>query len=266
MDNFASLAPMARELYFELKSFYFLLLPLFFLVSLILTWFQGSGDFLEKVKRVFVATLLLIGFPEITQAILEITNGLADKIDDMSGIENIMKMAGEKIESYQKPSFKSLLMFGDLLVAVLTYLSYIILYCGRFVMLAIYHFSWSFLTILSPVILLFHVFSPKMTVNLFKSMVEIASWKIVWAILSLILKSLPWGKTLELEGNYLTLIVMNFVIALCMVGTPLVVRSLVGSGFTAFTSSLTPIVAMTMVSTQAKALKLIKTGKNLVGK
>ena len=76
------------------------------------------------------------------------------------------------------------------------------------------------------------------------------------------LKGLPWGKTLELEGNYLTLIVMNFVIALCMVGTPLVVRSLVSSGFTAFTSSLTPIVVMTMVSTQAKALKLARLGSS----
>ncbi len=261
MDNFSSLAPMAQELYFELRSVYFLLLPLFFLVAITLTWFQGSGDFLDKVKRIFIGTLLLIGFPEITGAILEITNGLSNKIDDMSGIENIMKMAGEKIESYQKPSFKSLLIFGDLFLAMLTYLSYLILYFARFIMVAIYHFSWSFLTILSPVILLFHVFSSKMTINLFRSMAEIASWKVVWAVLSLILKAMPWGITLNIEGNYLTLIIMNFVIALCMVTTPLVVRSIVGIGFTSFTSSLTPIVAMTMVSTKAKLMNLSKLGK-----
>ena len=83
-------------------------------------------------------------------------------------------------------------------------------------MLAVYHFSWSFLTILSPMILLFHVFSSKITINLFRSMAEIASWKVIRAILSLMLNALSWGDTLELEGNYLTLTIMNFVIALFM--------------------------------------------------
>ena len=264
MDNFELLAPMAKGLYFELRTLYFLILPLVFITSLIITWVQGTGDFLDKVKRVFIGTLLLISFPEITQAILDITNGLADKIDDMSGLENVMKNASSKMKEYQKPSFKSLLIFGDMLVAVLSYLSYLVLYCARFIMVAIYHFSWSFLTILSPVILLFHVFSSKMTISLFKSMVEIASWKVVWAILSVILNALSWGDTLKLEGNYLTLIVMNFVIALCMVGTPLVVRSIVGSGFSAFASGLTPLVAMTMVSVKANALKLKGRAKNFL--
>ena len=71
---------------------------LVFIVSLIITWFQGAGDFLDRVKRVFIRTLLLISFPEITQAILDITNGLADKIDDMSGIENVMKNASFKMK------------------------------------------------------------------------------------------------------------------------------------------------------------------------
>ena len=258
MDNFELLAPMTKELYFELRTLYFFLLPIVFITSIILTWFQGKGDFLEKVKRAFIGTLLLVSFPEMTEAILAITNGLADKISDMSGIEEIMRSAGLKMKSYQNPSFKSLLAFGDVLIAVLSYLSYLILYCARFIMLAIYHFSWTFLTILSPLILLFHVFSSKMTVNLFKSMIEIASWKVVWAILSVILNALSWGDTMKVEGNYLTLVVMNFVIALCMVGTPLIVRSIIGSGFTAFTSSLTPIVAMTMVSVKAKAFNLSK--------
>ena len=97
-----------------------------------------------------------IAFPEITQAILIITNGLAKNINDLSEIEKIMKIAGTKIETYQNPSFKSILVF----------------YCARFIMVAIFHFSWSFLTIL---LLLFYVFSSKMNINLFKSMIEIAS-------------------------------------------------------------------------------------------
>ena len=264
MNDFSGLGAMSRNLYLDLKQIYFLLLPVFLFIAIIVVWVQGKGDFSDKIKRVFISTLLLIGFPEITESILAITSGLADKIDDMSGIENIMKIAGDKISKYQKPSFKSLLIFGDLLMSILSYLSYLILYCARFIMVAIYHFSWAFLTVLSPIILLFHVFSSSMTVNLFKSLIEIASWKVVWAILSLMLKALPWGETMQLEGNYLTLIVINFVIALCMIGTPMVVKSIVGSGFTSFTSTLTPVVAMTMVSVKAKAMSLAGAGKRIL--
>ncbi len=48
----------------------FFLLPLFFLTSIIITWFKGTGNFIEKVKRVFIGTILLIAFPEITEAVL----------------------------------------------------------------------------------------------------------------------------------------------------------------------------------------------------
>ena len=51
-----------------------------------------------------------------------------------------------------------------------------------------------------------------------------------------------------------------------MVATPLVVRNIVGSGFTAFTSTLSPIVGVAMVSAKAQALRIAKTGKNLMGK
>jgi len=56
------------------------LLPIFFAVSLVFAWFknpQGGPDFVEFIKRAFVATLLLAGFAEITDIIFFITNGLA---------------------------------------------------------------------------------------------------------------------------------------------------------------------------------------------
>ena len=133
-------------------------------------------------------------------------------------------------------------------------------------MLAVYHFSWSFLVILSPLILLFHVFSSQMTVSLFKSLVEIASWKIVWVILSVILNSLPFSEAEAIEGQYITLIIMNFVIALCMLGTPFVVKSLIGSGFSSFAGSLNTLTGATMVSAYSKGSKLIKRGKKFIQK
>lgn len=257
MDQFAALGSVAYKVHLEMRNLYYLLLPVFFMASVALVWIQnpvGGPEFLDKIKRAFVATLLLAGFAEITDAILFLTNGVADKIDTMSGLDAILQMASQKADSYTMSPMTPILAFDDFIVALLSYLSYAVLYFARFIMVAIYHFSWTLLTILAPMLLLFHVFTSQITVNLFKSMFEIASWKVVWAVLSVMLKALPFGTWYAMEGNYLTIAVLNFVIAICMFGTPLVVRSIVGSGLSAMTSGLAGVTGAVMLAAPAKAL------------
>ena len=93
MDQFAALGSVAFKLNAEMRTLYYLLLPVFFMSSVGLLWLQnpvGGPDFIDKVKRAFIATLLLAGFAEITDAMLFLTNGIADKIDNMSGIDAVM--------------------------------------------------------------------------------------------------------------------------------------------------------------------------------
>lgn len=268
MDQFAALGSVAFKVHMEMRNMYYLLLPVFFMASVAMVWIQnpvGGPEFLDKIKRAFMATLLLAGFSEITDAMLFLTNGIADKIDTMSGLEAVMQMASEKASSYTVSPMTPILAFDDLIMAALSYCSYAILYCARFIMVAIYHFSWAFLSIMAPILLLFHVFTSQITVNLFKSMFEIASWKVVWSVLSVVLKALPFGTWYAMEGNYLTIVVLNFVVAICMVGTPLVIRSLVGSGFTAMASGLTGVTAAVMLAAPAKALAFKKMAGGVAG-
>ena len=263
MDQFAALGSVAFKVHLEMRNMYYLLLPVFFMASVALVWIQnpvGGPDFLDKIRRAFVATLLLAGFAELTDAMLFLTNGIADKIDSMSGLEAVMQMASEKANSYTMSPMTPILAFDDFIMAALSYASYCALYCARFIMVAIYHFSWTFLSILAPVLLLFHVFSSQITVNLFKSMFEVASWKVVWSVLSVILKALPFGTWYAMEGNYLTIVVLNFVVAICMIGTPLVVRALVGTGFSSMASGLTGVTGAVMLAAPAKALAVAKMG------
>ncbi|MBI3557952.1 MAG: hypothetical protein HY074_16945 [Deltaproteobacteria bacterium] len=267
MDQFALLGSLALRLHNEFRALYYVLLPVFFALSLVFAWFrnpQGGPDFIEAIKRAFVATLLLVGFAEMTDAILFVTSGIATKIDDMSGFDSLLKMAGEKARSYTISPTTVILAFNDLLVASIAFLSYIILYVARYIMVALFHFSWIFLTIIAPLVLLFHLFSPKITLNLFRSMVEVASWKVVWAVLSAMLAALPFGNEYMADGNYLTVIVLNFVIALCMLGTPLVVHALVGSGLSSMTGALGPAVAATMIAAPAKAATVMKFGRGML--
>lgn len=265
MDQFEVLGELARKLHGEFRTLYFVLLPVFFAVSLIFAWFRhpaGGPDFVESLKRTVISTLLLVGFQEISDAILFIADGVAEKISDMRGLDLFTTMASEKTKNYTSAAKLIILGFNDLLVAILSYASFIVLYFARYIMVALYHFSWVFLSLIAPMLLLFHMFSPKITFNLFRSLIEVASWKVVWATLSAILLALPFGNAYMMDGNYLTVIILNFVVALCMLGTPLVVRSLIGSGLSAMTSSMSPIALGAMIATPNKigaAKKMAKT-------
>lgn len=267
MDQFSALGSVAYQLHMELRNLYFLLLPIFFLLSVTGVWFKnptGGPEFLEAIKRAIIATLLLVGFAEITDAILFITTGVADKIDNMSGLDSVIQMASEKAHSYTVSPMTPILAFDDLMVAALSYGSYAILYVARFVMVAIYHFAWVFLTIISPMLLLFHLFTSQITVNLFRSLTEVACWRIVWSVLSVMLKSLPFGTWYAMQGNYLTIAVLNFVIAICMIGTPFVVHSLVGSGLTSMTGGLSGAVTAVMMATPARTITATNAGRSVL--
>jgi hypothetical protein len=137
---------------------------------------------------------------------------------------------------------------------------------ARYITIAMYHFFWIFFMITSPILLLFNLFhsTSQITVNLFRGMCEVASWKIVWAILGSMLAALSFGDAYKAEGNYLTLMVMNFMIAIAMLATPLVVRSLVGSGFQSMSSTLGPATVAAMAAAPARTIATLTTSRNVI--
>jgi hypothetical protein len=239
VEHFEYLGSVVQRLHGEFRSLYFVLLPIFFCLALVMAWFRGEGSaFIDLVRRAFVATILLIAFREATDGISLISKGLAERISDMSGLEGFIRMAGEKVDSYAKADTSLLIGVNDLMVSILSFVSYVFLYGARYVTVALYHFSWTFLSLLAPFLLLFHLFSSSMTANLFRSLVEIASWRIVWAVLSAILTALPFGDAYRVEGGYITIALINFIVAICMLGTPWVVHALVGSGFASVSGTI----------------------------
>lgn len=267
MESFALLGELATRLHREFREVFYLCLPVFFALSLVINWFkspQGSPDFLESFKRAIIATLLLVGFQEITDTILALSNGLAAKISDMSGLDSVMTMAAKKAEGYTLSVTSIIIGINDLLIAVLSFLSYLLLYIARYLMVALYHFSWVFLLLISPIVLLFHLFSPKITLNLFRSLIEVASWNIVWSVLSAMLTALPFGNAYMADGNYLTVIILNVIIALAMIGTPLIVRSLIGSGLAAMAGSLGPAAVTTIIMAPAKAASMANVAREVL--
>lgn len=263
MPDFSLLSPMMQQMHAEFVKIYFLMLPPFFALAVCVQWFRSSSgtvDFLDVLRRAIISTILLIAFPEITQAIVAVADGIAEKIDKVDNLQNIMNMASQKIQSYSFSAKDFLLMFDDLIIALLTFLSYWVLLFARYLVVVMYNFFWIFLMVISPLLMLFNLFkgTSHITGNLFRAMMEVASWKIVWAVLGAMLASLSFGKMYMVEGSYITLTLMNFVIALAMIATPLLVRSLVGSGIHHASSAVGPTALLTLAFAQAKAANLAK--------
>lgn len=256
LPQFEVLGTLVRDLHHMLVGIYYMALPVAILMAIVMGYLQSGGaDYVDTIKRVFVATLLLVAFPDISQAIIGVCDGIAHRIDDMSGLETVMRMAQEKSESYSTAKNVLLLKFNDLVIAILSFLSFLILYISRYLTIAMYYFFWVLLSIVSPIMILFYIF-PKtsyMTGNLFKGLIEVASWKIIWAILSAMLTSLSFGNIYQTEGHYATLIVLNFVIAIAMLMTPMIVKSIVGEGAHAMAGTLGAASVASMAAIPARA-------------
>ena len=263
MPNFDLLGTLMRDLHQEFVRMYYLMLPVFFALSVAMTWFkspQGSPEFIDVIKRAVISTILLVAFPDISKAIIFIADGIAERIDHLNSLDTIIRMAQEKSQNYSFSPTSILLQFNDLLIATLSFLSYLVLYIARYLTIAMYHFFWVFFTITAPLLLLFNMFAStsQITKNLFKGMIEVACWKIVWAILGAMLAALSFGDAYRAEGAYLTLIVMNFVIAIAMLMTPMMVRSLVGSGLQSMSSNIGATSVAAMAAGPARIVKARK--------
>lgn len=268
MPQFDLLGSLMRDLHHEFVRIYYLMLPVFFALSVIFAWFrapQGGLEFIDTLKRAVVATLLLVALPDISRTIIFVADGIAEKIDSLNSIDAIIRMAQEKSQSYSLSPMSILLQFNDLIIAVLSFASYLVLYIARYLTIAMYHFFWVFYMVSAPFLLLFNLFpgTSQITTNLFKGMIEVACWKIVWAILGAMLASLSFGEMYRSEGSYVELIVMNFVIAIAMLATPMVVRSLVGSGLQTMSSAIGPAAVATMIAAPTRAAFVMTTAKQI---
>lgn len=243
------------------------MLPVAVLFSVVFGYLKsGDANYPDIIKRSFVAALLLASFPEVSNLILDICDGLALKIDNMSGIETFMRMAEEKSRSYAVAKNVLLLKFDDLFMAILSFGSFLLLLLARYITVALYYFYWVLLSICAPLMILCYVF-PKtagITANLYKGLIEVALWKVIWAVMSAMLTSLSFGNIYQTDGSYLTLIVMNFVIAIALLFTPMIMRSLIGEGVQATAQTIGTTAALAAVALPTRIATVHQVSREMI--
>lgn len=266
MPDFSVLGELMKTLHQELVGVYYLMLPVFFALSIVVAWFnspQGGLEFMDALKRAVISSILLAAFPDISRAIIFTADGITERIDAVNSLDLVIQLAKEKADTYSFTPTSILIQFNDLIIATLSFLSYLVLYIARYITVALYYFFWIFYTVTAPVLILFTQFrgTGHISANLFKGMIEVASWKIVWAVLGVMLTALNFNSIYRVEGNYLTLVVMNFVIAVAMLMTPMMVKSITGGGMTGMAQTLGTAAVAAMVAAPARAMMVATTTK-----
>src|SRR5690606_967662 len=87
---------------------------------------------------------------------------------------------------------------------------------------------WLLLVALGPFLILGTLFdsSSGITKGLFRTMFQVSCWPVIWSILSAFLKALPFASAYSIEGNLITVITLNLIIAVALLFSPFIVSQL----------------------------------------
>lgn len=242
IEQYQKLLPIAEKLYTHMDQVaQTLLLPLF-LFSVLFAYSQDiglGGAVVSRVKRLLIAALLLAAFPTLSSFIRDVGQEIALSIDNLGGLDEIMRAASAKAKTYSV-SAKSLFDLGQsLATGFLISCSFTLLFFARFGIVAFYHFYWLVLLVTAPLMILCYLFEATsgITRNLFKNLILVACWPIIWAILSAFLKGLPFAQFYGSETPYVTVCVMNLIIVASLLLSPFMLTHfcdgmIVGAGST----------------------------------
>jgi len=231
IEEYEKLLPVARQIYEHTSHLSWqMLLPLF-LVSVAVGYTTDlgiSGAVVIRLKRLVLVALLLVAFPTIAEFSQILGVEVARSIDDMTGIDMVLDAASKRADAYSFDLEGLLNLGSDLLIGALVIISFVILIVARFFLLAFQHFYWFLLVALGPFLILGSLFesSSGITRGLFKSMFQVACWPVIWSVLSVFLKALPFASAYAFEGNLITVVTLNLIIAIALLFSPFIVSQL----------------------------------------
>lgn len=236
------LAQEARKIHEIFQGMFYGFVALLLSVGLLLEYFRwpigGTPNFSSLVGRVFIAALLLHAYPEITNAFAAVTDAIAQKLGGLNNFDLVLDRMGTKLESLSW----SWVSVKDSVILIISFLTFFLLYFSIHLADAFYVFVWTLLYVFSPLLIALYVLPPtaRATAALFKGLIEVACWKIVWSVIATLLWSTALGQINQDGSNisFLTAIAFNVLLAASLLLTPFIVNALSGSGLSKMASDV----------------------------
>jgi hypothetical protein len=239
--DMAWLASEAKTLHQILNNVFYIMVSTALIVGIIIEYFKlplgGMPQFSQLVGRVLVAAVLLVAVPEIMNMLASVTDAVVADVGGLTQFSLVMKRMGEKLGSLSL----SWVSFKDVIILVISFLTFYLLYITVYLMDAFFVFAWMMLYIMSPVLVALFVLpsTQSATKQLFRSLFEVCAWKCVWGVLSALLWSFALSDINKPEHNvdFLTAIILNLMLAFSVIMTPRVTSAFLGGGISQVANS-----------------------------
>jgi hypothetical protein len=256
------LPEVCSQLHGEMVNVYWMMILPMIVLLIVLEMFKTQDKTPDAGKilvRALASIFLLISFKETINLIAFIGDGIADRIDGLAKMPEILQVFSDNFNREAPALYK----VRELFIFLLNFLSYFLAYFGIFVTDALIHFCWSILYVCAPLMILCYI--PENTANicknLYKGLFTVISWKIMWSVLGVMLLKLAVQPTTEDSENIITTSIINLCIALSILLVPLFTKSLIGDGISSFASGIATIPGMAALGVGKTVLSMpIKKG------
>ncbi|MDO9181365.1 MAG: hypothetical protein Q7U04_03110 [Bacteriovorax sp.] len=250
----------AKTIHSQMVQVYWIMLPALVAFLLVLEMLKGQGqspNANEIVRRTVISILLLISFGFVVNTIAMLSDGITARIDQTQNLWETIKHMGPNSQGESDGLFD---MRGHV-VYFFSIGAYLIAYIGFFASVALMNFVWAILYVCAPLMILCYI--PPITAgivgNLYRGLVSVATWKILWTLLgSLLLKLAITPKDAGIDNVFLSM-VMNLLIGVSMLLIPLFTKSLIGDGLQSASAALA--TAPGLMATKALTLATKTMGK-----
>lgn len=255
MVDISWISAQAQEIHAFFVSIFYAVVTLLLAIGVVAEYFKlplgGTPQFSLLVGRVFVACILLIAYPDISNAVASVADAIAAKIGSFNDVDRVLSAAGETLKNHSW-SWTSL---ADSLLWLVTYLAYFLLYVTVFFFDAAIIYCMVLLYIFSPLMIALYVLpqTAAITGGLFRTLFEIACWKIVWAVLA----NLLWSAALnnfsrpDSAGTFITQLALTLMLAFSVMMTPMVVKALISGALSSVATKTAGYAAMGLTAGMA---------------
>lgn len=247
---FEYLGSVGSALHLEMvKIYWVLLIPFVVLLFTLEVLKDGNPDVRGILRRILISVLMLLTFDWCLNSIASIGDAVTDQINGLEQLSEVLKKLGPNYSGHD-----DWFNLRETAIYVFSLGAYIVAYVGFFAATALTHFVWTILYVCSPLMILMYVgrSTGHITVSLYRGMIQVVIWKILWSILGVLLLRLAEQPEVSGMEDYLMAIVMNLCIGVSMLFIPLATKSLISDGM----SSAASAVAMAPAFAAAGAIKL----------
>ena len=244
--DLAWLSTEAKTIHQIFENVFFVLVTTLLILGIVLEFFKlplgGTPSLSQLAGRALIAFFLLTSVPEIMNMLAQLTDAFTVELGGLNELQHLLTRLGDKLGTMSW----SWVSVKDSAMLFISFLSFTVLYVTVYLSDAIFLYAWMLLYIFSPLLIAFFVLpqTAGATKMLFKSLIEVCAWKVLWCVMATLLWSVALSDINKPghEISFLTAIVLNVMLIFSLVMTPKITSAFMAGGISGVASGLGGVI------------------------